>query len=63
MANLLEALYVLTTISAVVTLVLLWRERSAKRGGAVRRAAPRWAGLTVGLAVLCVGLYWYLSPR
>ena len=63
MVNLLEALYLLTTISAVVTLVMLWRERSARRDAAVRRSAPRWAGITVGLAVLCVGLYWYLGPR
>jgi hypothetical protein len=62
MTSVLEALYVVTTISAIITLGLLWRERSARRSG-VRRAAHRWAGLTVGLAVLCVSLYWYLSPR
>jgi hypothetical protein len=63
MVTVLEALYLLTTISAVITLVLMWRERRSTRRGTVRLAARHWAGITVALAVLCVALYWYLGSR
>lgn len=63
MVDLLEALYLLTTISAVVTLVLLWRERRSTRASTVRLAARHWAFITVTLAILCVALYWYLGRR
>ena len=62
MARLLEALYLLTTIAAVITLGMMWRERSSRRAGLARRSAPRWAGITVVLAVVCVALYLYLTP-
>ena len=62
MTNVLEALYLLTAISAITTLVLMWRQRS-RRTGEVRSAARHWAGITVALAIVCVALYWYLGSR
>jgi hypothetical protein len=63
MVRLLEALYLLTTIAAVVTLAMMWRERPSRRAALARRSAPRWAGITVVLAVVCVALYLYVGPR
>lgn len=57
MTTLLEALYILTSVSALVTLVLLWRERRTPRPAAVRLGARHWAGITIALAVVCVVLY------
>jgi uncharacterized iron-regulated membrane protein len=63
MVNLLEALYLLTAVSAIVTLTLWWRERRSSRPRTVRVAARHWAGITGVLAVICAALYWYLASR
>jgi hypothetical protein len=62
--NLLEALYVVTALAAVIA-ALAWLQ---SRGGGdraerYRRRMRRFLTLALALAVLCASLYWYLGAR
>jgi hypothetical protein len=64
MVNLLEALYVVVAVSALIT-ALAWVQSRAPGERAVRYRErfrlARWVTLGTGLAAAL--LYWYLSPR
>jgi hypothetical protein len=63
MVNLLEFLYAATVVVAVLALVAWLRSRKGDAAAPRRRVLARRLFLgAAGLAILCVGMYWYLSP-
>jgi len=62
--NLLEALYAMTVLAAVMTGRAWYRaSRGDAPGRASRRAvAWRWTAATTVAALMAVILYWYLTP-
>ena len=63
MVNLLEALYVVVAVCAVIA-ALAWVQSRApgERSARYRRRFRRFGWLTVGTAAAAALLYWYLSP-
>lgn len=53
MVNLLEFLYAATVVLAILAVVAWLRSR--------RRTAGRLLLAALGLALVCAGMYWYLS--
>jgi cytochrome bd-type quinol oxidase subunit 2 len=63
MVNLLETLYIVAAISALIT-GLAWIQSRAPGDRSVRyrRRFRRFGWLTLGTAAAAAILYWYLSP-
>ena len=63
MVNLLESLYALTALAAIIAVVAAVQTRGAgpDRVEHYRRRMRRAALLSLVLALLAAGLYWYLS--
>jgi hypothetical protein len=63
MVNLLEALYVVVALSALIT-ALAWIQSRAPGDRSVRyrRRFRRFGWLTLGTGAAALLLYWYLSP-
>jgi hypothetical protein len=63
MVNLLEALYVVVALSALIT-ALAWIQSRAPGDRSVRyrRRFRRFGWVTLGTAVAAALLYWYLAP-